>query len=152
VDPTGHDALARVLAYGHPAVMLLALAGAAVALRAGLEMRARRRRGAAPGRDLLRSHVRVARPAVVLLLVGFAGGPLSALLLRDWRPFGTLHSWLGVVACGLFAAAGWLGWKLQTGRVEGGSRRRAAERHGLVAALALLVAAVTAAAGMVLLP
>ena len=87
----------------------------------------------------------------MLLLAGFVGGPVSALLLRDWRPFATLHAWLGLVAAGLFAAAGWLGWKLQTGRVQG-ERPRVASRHGLLGALALLAAAVTAVAGMVLLP
>ena len=151
MDPTGHDALARALAFLHPAIMVLALTLAALALRAGLQMRGRRRRGDAPGRGLLQSHLRVARPAVLLLLAGFAGGPLSALLLRDWRPFGTLHAWLGLVAAGLFAAAGWLGWKLQTGTVRG-ERARIASRHGLIGALAMLAGAVTAVAGMVLLP
>ncbi len=151
MDPTGHDSVARALAFLHPAIMLLALLLAALALRAGLQMRARRRRGSAPERGLLQAHLRVARPAVLLLLAGFAGGPISALLLRDWRPFGTLHAWLGIAAAGLFATAGFLGWKLQTGRA-GRERPRVASRHGLFGALALLVAAVTAVAGMVLLP
>ena len=89
--------------------MVLALALAALALRAGLAMRRRRRRGEAPERGLLASHLGVARPAVVLLLAGFVGGPLSALLLRDWTPFGTLHAWLGLSAALLFGSAGWLG-------------------------------------------
>ncbi len=131
--------------------MVFALTLAALAFRAGLEVRRRRRRADVPGHALLRSHLRVARPAVVLLLAGFAIGPISALLLRDWRPFETLHSWLGLAAAGLFANAGWLGWKLQTGRVRG-ERRRIASRHGLIGTLALLVAAGTAVAGLVLLP
>jgi hypothetical protein len=101
--------------------MVFALTLAALAFRAGLEMR------------------------------GFAVGPISALLLRDWRPFETLHAWLGLAAAGLFANAGWLGWKLQTGRVRG-ERRRIASRHGLIGTLALLAAAGTAVAGLVLLP
>jgi uncharacterized membrane protein YedE/YeeE len=151
VDPTGHDALARALAFVHPAIMVLGLVMAGLALRAGLAMRERRRRNQPPARDLLRSHLRVARPAVLLLLTGFAGGPLSALLLREWRPFGTLHAWLGIAAAGLFAAAGWLGWNLQRG-VPAAERRRAIGRHGLLGTLALLVGALAAVAGMVLLP
>ena len=151
MDPTGYDTFARVLAFAHPAVMVLALTLAVLALRAGLAMRGTRRRANVPARGLLRSHLRVARPAVVLVLAGFAGGPISALLLRDWRPFETLHAWLGLAAAGLFATAGWLGWKLQTGKLRG-ERQRVASRHGLIGALAVLAAAVTAVAGLVLLP
>jgi hypothetical protein len=151
VDPTGYDAIARALAFLHPAAMVLGLTLAALALRAGLGMRTRRLRAAPREGSLLRSHLRVARPAVALLLVGFGGGPLSAWLLRDWRPFGTLHAWLGLAAALLFGTAGWLGWKLQTGRVRG-DRRRLVSRHGLIGTLALLGGALTAVAGMVLLP
>jgi hypothetical protein len=129
--------------------MLLALALAAVALRAGLKMRRRRTRGEPPRRGLLASHLRVARPAVLLLLVGFLGGPVSAAWLRDWAPFGTLHAWLGVLAAGLFAAAGWMGWRMQHGQL---SRSRGANVHGALGTLAMLAGAAAAAAGMVLLP
>lgn len=151
MDPTGHDAALRALAYGHPALMLSALVLAAIALRAGLAMR-RARLGLTPRRpDLLRLHLRLAKPAVVLVLLGFVGGPLSALLLRDWTPFGTLHAWLGLFAALLFGAAGWRGLALSRGRVAG-DRSEAARRHGLLGALAMLAGAVAAAAGMVLLP
>lgn len=91
----------------------------------------------------------MARPAVVLLLAGFVGGPLSALFLRDWTPFGTLHAWLGLLAALLFGSAGWLGWRMQTGRLR---RDKGANLHGLLGTVGMVVGALAAAAGMVLLP
>lgn len=129
--------------------MIFALALAALALRAGLEMRRRRRRGERPRRGLLASHLRLAKPAVVLILLGFLGGPTSAAWLRDWTPFGTFHAWLGVLAAGLFGSAGWLGLRMQRGRL---SRARGANLHGTLGTLAMLAGAVAAAAGLVLLP
>jgi len=130
--------------------MLISLALAALALRAGLAMRRRRRRSEPRERGLLARHVRFARPAVVMLLVGFVGGPLSASFLRDWTPFATLHGWLGITAAALFAVAGWLGLQLERGGSR--DRARAAERHGLLATLAMLAGGIAAVAGMVLLP
>lgn len=98
---------------------------------------------------LLQAHLRVAKPAVILLLAGLVAGPASSLLLRDWRPFGTLHGWFGLLAGLLFATGGWLGLRLHRGTL---SRRRGANAHGLVGAIALLFGAVAAAAGLVLLP
>lgn len=151
MDPTGHDAVARTLAYGHPALMVFALVLAALALRAGLGLRRSRLGQAQRQPGLLRAHLRLAKPAVLLLLAGFVGGPLSAFWLRDWSPFGTLHAWLGLLAAGLFAGAGWLGRALSRGPVAG-ERAVVVARHGRLGALAMLVGAVAAAAGMVLLP
>jgi hypothetical protein len=129
--------------------MLVALVMAGVALRAGLEMRRRRRRKQPTKRGLLAAHLRMARPAVLLMLVGGVGGPLSAVWLRDWSPFGTLHGWLGVLTAALLASAGWLGLRMQQGRLR---RDEGASLHGMLGTLGLLVAAVAAVAGMVLLP
>jgi hypothetical protein len=129
--------------------MLVALALAALALRAGLRMRRLRTSGAKPERGLLAAHLKVAKPAVVLLLAGFVGGPLSALVLRDWTPFGTFHAWLGLTAAVLFGSAGWLGLRMQRGSLR---RDRGANLHGLLGTLGMLAGAVAAVAGMVLLP
>lgn len=129
--------------------MVVALLLSLLALRVGLAMRGRRQRGMPPRPGLLARHLRLARPAVVLLLAGFLGGPVSAWWLRGWTPFGSLHAWLGVLAAGLFATAGWLGLRLQHGRL---SRARGANLHGLLGTLGMLVGAAAAAAGMVLLP
>lgn len=145
-DPTGHDPLLRWLAWGHPAWMALALCTAALALRLGLRMRRARLAGARRERGLLRRHVRLARPAVLMLAVGFVGGPLSSALLRDWTPFERLHGWLGLAAAALFGAAAWLGHRLEHGR------DRRADLHGLLGLVAVLAGAVAAVAGFVLLP
>ncbi|MFP6605551.1 MAG: hypothetical protein VCC67_15770 [Myxococcota bacterium] len=129
--------------------MLSGLVLVAIALRAGLRMRRLRTSGAKPERGLLAAHLRVARPAVPLLLAGFLGGPLSALLLREWTPFGTFHAWLGLVAATLFGTAGWLGLRMHRGRL---GRDRGASLHGLLGTLGVLFGALAAAAGMVLLP
>jgi len=129
--------------------MLFGLALAAIALRAGFRMRRLRTRGAKPEPGLLAAHLRVARPAVPLLLVGFLGGPLSALFLRDWTPFGSFHAWLGLAVATFLGTAGWLGLRMQRGRLR---RDRGAGLHGLLGTLGMLFGALAAAAGMVLLP
>jgi len=126
--------------------MVGSLVFAAVAFRAGLRLR-QNRRDRKPGRaDLWRLHLRVAKPAVLTVLIGFVAGPISAIWLRDWGPFSTLHAWLGLAAATLFVAAAFEGRRRELGR--GGSR----DRHALLAALALLFGAAAAMAGMVLLP
>lgn len=126
--------------------MLLGLGAAALALRAGLRIRTARRRGGRRPPGLLRRHLRLAKPAVVALLIGFAAGPVSSLLLRDWAPFEHFHGWLGLAAAALFGATGILGWRLERGR------SRARDLHGLLGVLALLASAVAAVAGFALLP
>jgi polyferredoxin len=138
--------VARVLAHLHPAWMLISLALAVLTLRAGLALR-RARLGRAP-RDpgLRRRHLRLAKPAVVLVLAGFVGGPLSAVWLRGWEPFASFHGALGLVVATLFAAAALIGRRLERGR------SRAFQLHALLGALAVLGAALAAVAGFVLLP
>ena len=149
MDPTGHDDVAFWLAHGHPVLMLVSIGIAGIALRLGLQMRARRRRGEPPQRGLLARHVRMARPAVLLIALGLVSGPASAVWLRGWAPFGSFHAWLAVLSAGLFLAAGWLGLRLSRGELD---REQGANLHGLLGTVALLAAALTAAAGMVLLP
>lgn len=126
--------------------MVASLLLAAAAFRAGLRLR-QNRRDRKPGRaELWRLHLRLAKPAVLCVLVGFSIGPASAVWLRDWGPFSTFHAWLGLAAAGLFVAAAYEGRKREQG--DGGSR----DRHALLGALALLLGAAAAMAGMVLLP
>ena len=94
----------------------------------------------------MKRHVALARPALILLSIGLVTGPLSAVFLRDWSPFRTLHGWLGLLAALAFAWTGWLGARLHDGR------SRAVELHARLALAAVLVAALTAMAGFVLLP
>ena len=83
---------------------------------------------------------------MVLIGVGFLAGPASALWLRDWTPFASFHSWLGLLAALLFALTAVLGRRLERGR------GRPIQAHALLGGAAVLVAAVAAVAGFVLLP
>ena len=95
---------------------------------------------------MLRAHLRLAKPAVVMIGIGFLGGPLSALWLRDWTPFGSFHAWLGGLTVILFATTAILGRRLEQGR------GRPVEAHAILAGLAVMAAAVAAVAGFILLP
>jgi hypothetical protein len=126
--------------------MLLSIGLALLTLGAGLAVR-RARLGRAP-RDpsLRRRHLRLAKPAVLLVLIGFLGGPISAVWLRGWEPFHSFHGGLGLAVATLFGAAWLAGRRLERGRAS------ARTAHALLGALAVLGAAVAAVAGFVLLP
>ncbi len=126
--------------------MVASLGVVALALRAGLRLR-RARFGREPRTpDLLRTHLRLAKPAVLLICVGFLAGPVSVFFLRGWTPFSTFHAWLGVLAAALFIAVAILGWRLEQ------HRGRPVDAHAILASLAVLTAAVAVVAGLVLLP
>jgi len=146
VTPEDPEALTRALAWVHPAWMLASIVAAATALRLGLRLRRARLAGARRPPELRRQHLRIARPAVVALLVGFALGPISAVALRGFEPFDTFHGAVGVATAALFACAAWLGHRLAVGRSH------ARDLHALLGGLAVLCAALAAVAGFVLLP
>jgi hypothetical protein len=154
-DPAANDAVLRTLAWAHPVWMLLSLALAAAALRLGLALRRDRRARlhglarapeARPRGALRSAHLRLAKPAVVLVWLGFVGGPLSMWALRGRTPFDTVHALLGVTAALLFAGAALLGWRLEH------ARGRPVEAHALLGLLAVLAGAAAGIAGFVLLP
>jgi hypothetical protein len=126
--------------------MVASIALAGLALRAGLVLRRARLGGAARTPARLRAHLRLAKPAVLLVGIGAVAGPISAAVLRDWSPFATFHAWAGLLAAALFAAAALLGRRLERGL------GRPVTAHALCGALALLVAALAAVAGFALLP
>lgn len=90
--------------------------------------------------------MRVAKPAVVAILIGLLAGPVSAVWLRDWEPIRTFHGVAGILAAALFFATAVLGKRLETGRT------RAFDAHALLGLLAMLAAVVAGVAGFVLLP
>lgn len=145
-DPSSDDALLRALAYIHPIWMVATLALAGAALRTGLRMRSARRRRARRERGALQRHLRLAKTAVAMAVIGFAAGPVSMFWLRGRDPFGTAHSLAGITALLLFLVTGILGRRLERGR------GRPLDAHALVATLALLTGAVSAVTGFVLLP
>ncbi|UCE85723.1 MAG: DUF4079 family protein [Deltaproteobacteria bacterium] len=124
----------------------MAIALAALALRAGLALRRARHAGARRGRALFERHYRFAKPAVVLGVTGFALGPLSMWALRGRAPFETVHAIVGVVAAGLFAATGLLGRRLERGT------DRPIEAHARLGVALILASAAAAVMGFVLLP
>ena len=126
--------------------MVTAIVACGVALRAGLALRRSRRFRQPRKRGLRATHLRFAKPAVVALLIGFLGGPISAVLLRNWEPIRTFHGGMGLVAAALFAAAAILGRG-----IERGTSRRF-DAHALLGLLAMLAGVIAAVAGFVLLP
>jgi hypothetical protein len=145
-DLAAQEGLARWLAYAHPLWMIAAIGLATLALRSGLALRGARRRGERRRAPELRRHLALAKPALLLVVLGFAGGPLSMAWLRGREPFGTAHAWIGSTALVLFVAAGILGRRLERGR------GRPLDAHALLATLAVLAAAAAALTGFVLLP
>ncbi len=119
---------------------------AAMTLRLGLRLRRMRQQSHRRPPELRRRHLRFAKATVSLVGIGFLAGPLSALLLRDWTPFGTLHAWVGSAVAALFLAAAVIGRRLERGE------SRAPGIHGLLGLLAVLGGALAAIAGFVLLP
>jgi hypothetical protein len=126
--------------------MVLGITLAFVAMRAGLKLRRARTQGGRRTRAMRDVHLRLAKPAVVVVAVGFLGGIVSAYFLRGWTPFENFHGWLGLAVAGLFVAAAVVGHRIEEGK------SRAFDAHALLGGLALLSAAVAAVAGFVLLP
>ena len=126
--------------------MVGSLLCAGAALRAGLSLRRARaaRRPPPPGSRL--RHLRIAKLAVVLICVGFAGGVASAIWLRGLAPLRSFHGLLGVLALSLFLLAARMGARLE----HGDAAVRAV--HARLGAGALLAGVAAALAGLVLLP
>ena len=139
-------AAAGWLAYGHPAWMVFAIGLCLFALRIGLSIRRARRARRPVPRGARARHLRVAKPGVVLALLGFALGPLSVSLLRDWTPMSSFHSLLGGIAAVLFAGAAIQGRRLERG--DHGVRNT----HALLGGAAVSIALAAAIAGFALLP
>ena len=126
--------------------MLVAIALAVWTLRAGVEVRRARRRGHGPIPELRRAHLRLARPAVWAIGLGFLAGPLSMWLLRGRSPFDPLHALIGGVVVFLFAATAVLGRRVERGELS------VAALHGRLGLAAVIAAGAATVAGFVLLP
>jgi hypothetical protein len=145
-DPAPAEPLQSWLVYVHPLWMLTALALCLVALRAGLALRRAQAARRPPPRGARALHLRVAKPGVALISIGFALGPLSVALLRDWTPMSSFHALLGGVAVVLFAGAALQGRRLESG--DQGARRL----HALLGGAAVALGLTAAVAGFVLVP
>jgi len=145
-DPTGHDPLAFYLAYLHPLWMLGSLTLVALTLRAGLALRRARRLGQRRSAAHYRRHLRLAKPTLLCVTLGFAAGIASSVGLRGWDALHTAHGAVAVAALALFLTTGALGRRLERGK------SRAVEWHARLALLAVLLAAAALGTGLVLLP
>jgi hypothetical protein len=126
--------------------MIVALGLCLFALRIGLSIRRARGARCPTPRGSRALHLRVAKIGVTLALTGFALGPLSVALLRDWTPMTSFHSLLGGIAAVLFAGAALQGRRLERGE------RDARRAHALLAGAAVSIALAAAIAGFALLP
>lgn len=119
---------------------------AAATLRLGFRLRSMRHAKQRRPPELRRRHLRLAKITIPFVVVGFLSGPISALLLRDWTPFGSFHAWIATASALLFLAAAVVGRKLERGQ------SRSLDLHGLLGLAAVLAAGLSAIAGFVLLP
>ena len=126
--------------------MTAAVLACGLALRSGLAMRRSRRFRTPRSPGLREKHLTIAKPAVVAIVLGFIGGPISTGWLRDWALLQTFHGWIGIVAGALFGAAMLLGRRLER------RESRSFDAHALLGLLAMLAALVAFVAGFVLLP
>jgi hypothetical protein len=126
--------------------MLGSLALALATLRAGLALRRARRLGRRRSPAEYRRHLRLAKPTLLCVMLGFGAGIASSTWLRGWQALGTAHGVVAVVALALFLATGTLGFRLERGSGQ------AVEWHARLAALAVLAAAAAIGTGLVLLP
>jgi hypothetical protein len=126
--------------------MLVSLTLALLALRKGLQLRRARLRRSPKDPHARRAHLRIAKPAVALALAGFTLGPISAVTLRGWEAFASVHGVLGLIAATLFTATALTGRRIEHGKAQN------PETHARLAGLAVLIAGVAAVAGFALLP
>ena len=140
------DPLRAVLAYVHPAIVVVGLGLALWALRLGLYLRDFRVRRVVPPPGSRGRHMRLSQPAAILLVAGFAVGPLSSLLVRHWAPFAHVHGWAGLAAIGCFGTTSLIGLRLKD------KRSRRAQLHGVLGIVGVLCGALAAVTGIELLP
>jgi lysylphosphatidylglycerol synthetase-like protein (DUF2156 family) len=126
--------------------MTAAVLACGLALRSGMAMRRSRRFRSRRSPGLREKHLAIAKPAVAAIVLGFIGGPISTLWLRDWEPLRTFHAWIGIAAAALFIAAMLMGRRLER------RESRAFDIHALLGLFAMLAALVAFVAGFVLLP
>ncbi len=135
-----------LLAFVHPAWMVVTLVIAVATARMGLTIRRRRARGDSPGRALRERHLRFGQVAIAMVVVGFVSGPPSMIFVREESGFDSFHGILGVIVLGLFL---WTGW---TGRALAAGRQDVRDVHRIAAAGAIGTAMLSAVAGFTLLP
>ena len=131
MDPTRFDPTLALFAWIHPVLIGASLLAALVVYTTGLRLREVRTRNHPAQPGTRRLHTRLGRPVVLLLVGGFATGPVSSVFVRDWPLLSTFHGWTGIGAVTAFAVAGLLGLRLHD------HRSQRATLHGLLALLGM---------------
>ena len=126
--------------------MVCGLTLLALALRSGLALRRSRLGHGRRTRDMRPRHLRFAKLAVTALLIGAVAGPFSWIWLRGGEFLGTFHGGVGLVVVALIGTTAVLGRQLERGA------SRSFDAHALAGAMLVLIAALSAMAGLVLLP
>lgn len=126
--------------------MVVGLTLLALALRSGLALRRSRIGQTRRAREMRPRHLRFAKPAVAVLLLGALAGPFSWVWLRGGDAFETFHGWVGILVAALVLVTATLGRRLETGA------SRAFDAHALAGGALVLLAALSAMAGLILLP
>ena len=125
--------------YLHPLAMLGVVGLGVWVFREGLRLRRARLAGRRAER---RAHTRIARPFVLLLVLGYASGLASMIWLRREVPMASVHFWLASGAALGLAAAGVLGlWLERRTPTEVRTLHLAAGGVGLLLALGAVLAA-----------
>ena len=146
MDPARFDPTLALFTWIHPVLIGASLLAALVVYTTGLRLREARTRKRPPQPGTRQLHTRLSRPVVLLLLGGFATGPVSSIILRDWPLLSTFHGWAGMGAIAAFVTTGVLGLRLAD------RRSQRATLHGLLALLGMFLGLVAAIAGIELLP
>ena len=126
--------------------MVTSLLLAFLALRSGLALRRSRIRRTGRTPEMRPRHLRFAKPAVVMVALGFIAGLGSWVWLRGGEVLGTFHGFIGVAVVTLFIAAAVVGHRIEAGE------SKAFDNHARLGGLALLRGAGAAVAGGGLLP
>jgi hypothetical protein len=115
-------------------------------LRLGLLIRDARVKRAPTPEAVRGRHLRLALPAVLLVVASFPLGLVSAVFVRDLKPLHTAHGWLGAGATLGFVGAAVIG----RGLAVNPRRRRGA--HVALSLLGLFLSLLVAFTGIELLP
>lgn len=135
-----------LLSYVHPALSAAGVLLAFITLRQGLRQRRQRLRGLQAPAANVKRHAFAGAWAVGLIGFSAVGGVISAVVLRGWKPLGTMHGRLGLGCAMSFAVVWWLGRRLVN------RHKHLANRHGLLGLVTLFLGGVTLLLGIELLP
>ena len=139
------------LVYIHPTLMGVGFLLALMSLRTGFALRRARQQKRSGRAAMRRTHLLFAKITVPVIMLGFAGGPLTVWLVEGESPFHTAHGWIGLTAVVLWSATAGVGHQLEIGNKRF-MTDKGRDTHAGLSVLAVLVSAVGAVFGYSLLP